>query len=661
MKRISLVTGLSSVIFLFGSTYLLAAPPAIKKGTVLKPSHTHASLQQKIKKDSKGHEYVEGEVIVKYKNQVQKNRALDVVGSFNVSEIHEFKVLSKSLKKSMMLIRSKTLSTEELIEEYRNDPDVEYVEPNHIHYPFKTPNDPKYNLLWGQHNTGQTVNGATGTPDKDIDAPEAWNKGTGSNSVVIAVIDTGVDYLHEDLAANMWVNTGEIAGNGLDDDNNGYIDDIHGINSINDSGDPMDIIAEEGGHGTHVAGTIAAVGNNGKGVVGVSWNAKIMALKFLGTNGSETSMAIKCLEYMIEQKSAGVNIAASNNSWGGGGFEQSLKDAIEATTNAGVLFLAAAGNGGDDGVGDDNDADPSYPSSYDLSGIIAVAATDQNDALASFSNYGVTSVDLSAPGTNIYSTVPRAYQPSVGDIFFDDFESGDSGWIKEGTSDWGITDDLEYTPNPDYPVPSPTHFLSDSPGVDYAPNTDSRVYRCMDLSNVTDDVYLGFGADTAIENYYDHGYTEVTGNGTDWTQLADFSGYFSYWTNPYTFKIPDFVKTSNFCFGFRLTSDESVQDAGWLIDDVGVGTNLTHAYGYKDGTSMATPQVAGAVALIASICGNETVQERKNRIMNSVDQVAALNGKVITGGRLNVNNAIQNCSETPSSFSMAPIYYLLFD
>jgi len=577
----------------------------------------------------------------------------------NIHEVHEFKVLSTSMNKSLVKVRSKTFSTKDLINEYMNDPDVEYVQPNYIYHPYKTPNDPKFNLLWGQHNTGQSVNGHSGIPDADMDAPEAWNNGTGSSSVVVAVIDTGVDYQHEDLAVNMWVNTGEIPGNNIDDDHNGYVDDVHGINSIDGSGDPMDIVLQHGGHGTHVAGTIAGVGNNGKGVVGVSWNSKIMALKFLGTGGSQTSMAIKCLEYVIAQKQKGVNIVATNNSWGGGPYEQALYDAIKASTDAGILFIAAAGNDAND-----NDAKPSYPASYDLPGILAVAATDQSDELASFSNYGKTKVDLAAPGTNIYSTIPREYQPENGDISFDDFEGTlSAGWGTNGTNNsWRITTDLEgFGQEGMPPPPTPTHFISDSPGINYLPGVEEYVFKCMDLSGETGhSTYLGFSAAVAIRNG-DHGYILISADeGATWNALADFEGKADVWHYNYTALLPESVKTSKFCFLFDLISNASSQGAaGWLIDNVGIGTAMTNAYGFKNGTSMAAPQVAGAAALISSVCGNKGTQGLKSILMNSVDTKASLSGKVLTGGRLNVNKAIQSCGSSPSPFVMSPIYYLL--
>lgn len=285
-------------------------------------------------------------------------------------------------------------------------PGVRYAEPDQIVHAMATiPNDPRFTELWGMHNTGASG----GVADADIDAPEAWDIFRGSSNVVVAVIDTGVDYTHPDLAANMWVNPGEIPNNGIDDDGNGWIDDVYGIDTINNDSDPMD----DDGHGTHVSGTLGAVGDNGIGVVGVNWNVKVMALKSLGPNSGTTTAAIQAIDYMTTMKTRyGVNIVASNNSWGGVGYSQALYDAIKASNDAGIMFVAAAGNGGFDGIGDDNDQMPTYPASYDLPGIIAVAATDRSDRLASFSNYGRTSVDLAAPGVEILSTVPPSLYPT---------------------------------------------------------------------------------------------------------------------------------------------------------------------------------------------------------------------------------------------------------
>lgn len=275
-----------------------------------------------------------------------------------------------------------------------NHPLIDYAEPNYLQYVDQTPNDPNFSQLWGLNNTGQTG----GINDADIDAPEAWNISTGSSEIIVGVIDTGIDYDHKDLAVNIWSNPEEIPGNGIDDDANGYVDDVHGINSITGTGDPMD----DHYHGTHCSGTIGAVGNNTIGVVGVNWTVKLIGLKFLDSGGSGwTDDAIECINYAVALKNSGVNIRVLSNSWGGGGYSQALADAIDVADNAGILFVAAAGNSSLN-----NDIIPHYPSSYTNDNILSVASIDHNDELSYFSNYGPESVDLGAPGSSILSTVP---------------------------------------------------------------------------------------------------------------------------------------------------------------------------------------------------------------------------------------------------------------
>ena len=275
---------------------------------------------------------------------------------------------------------------------------VKYAEPDYLVHTSVTPNDNDYSELWGLHNTGQTG----GTADADIDAPEAWDITTGSRNIIVAVIDTGVDYTHTDLAANMWKNPGETgtdsngndkASNGIDDDGNGYVDDVFGYDFINNDSDPID---NDHYHGTHCAGTIGGVGNNESGVVGVNWQVKMMAIKFLGASGGYTSDAIQSVEY-----ATAMGAHLSSNSWGGGGYSQALKDAIDDAGSKGSLFIAAAGNSGRDA-----DSSAHYPSSYTSANVVSVAATDHNDNLAGFSNYGLQSVDIGAPGVAVYSTSP---------------------------------------------------------------------------------------------------------------------------------------------------------------------------------------------------------------------------------------------------------------
>lgn len=292
-------------------------------------------------------------------------------------------------------------------------PEVKYAEPNFMVTAARTPNDPYYaTRKWDLNNTGQL--GPNGTVNADIDAPEGWEKAVGNPNQVIAVLDTGIDYAHPDLAPNMWKNTGEIAGDGIDNDGNGYIDDVYGADTINADGDPLD----GDGHGTHVAGISGARGDNGIGTVGVSWQTKLMAIKVLDDSGSGTTASVIAgYQYATMMKRVyGVNIVVANASLGGAGFSQAEFDAIQAMNNQNILLVAAAGN-----ATTNNDSTPHYPSNYNLAGIISVAATGAKDTLAYYSNYGVQTVDLAAPGGDmqtvdtggIFSTYPLALTPTA--------------------------------------------------------------------------------------------------------------------------------------------------------------------------------------------------------------------------------------------------------
>ncbi|MBU4271129.1 MAG: S8 family serine peptidase [Planctomycetes bacterium] len=297
----------------------------------------------------------------------------------------EFEVLRGLGLVGQVLVRSSDASIEAVQSLLSGNVNVAGFEQDAIRQVDVTvPTDPYYNQLWGM---------------TAIDAPDAWTITTGSSSVVVAVIDTGVDYTHVDLAANIWTNPGEIAGNGIDDDRNGFVDDVYGYDFVNNDGDPMD----DNSHGTHVSGTIAAVANNGVGVAGVNWSSSIMALKFLDGNGSGyLSDAVRAINYATMMRNQyGVNVRVMNNSWGGGGYSYALYSAIEAGNNADILFVAAAGNSGSN-----NDVSPQYPANYSCSNVVSVAAVASSGQLASFSSYGATTVDLAAPGVSIYSTVP---------------------------------------------------------------------------------------------------------------------------------------------------------------------------------------------------------------------------------------------------------------
>ena len=264
------------------------------------------------------------------------------------------------------------------------NPNVRYAEPNYILSIDVDPNDPFYGSLWGLKNIGRS--GVT--PDADIDGSEAWDHTAGSSSIIVGIIDTGINNNHPDLTANIWTNLNEIPANNFDDARNGYIDDIHGINAIDNSGDPLD----DQSHGSHTAGTIGAAGNNGIGVVGVNWDVSIIGCKFLNAHGSGSlSDAMECFKYSNHLKHVQrVNIQVTNDSWGGSGFSQAMSDTMEGLDQPGmslILHATAADNGDFFGNPMNNDATPHYPSSYALDNNIAVAATDRKEPYASFSNY----------------------------------------------------------------------------------------------------------------------------------------------------------------------------------------------------------------------------------------------------------------------------------
>ena len=366
----------------------------------------------------KNSEFVPGQILVRYRNDdlggISESQltSLTARGRQIPARVERFD--ASALVKGLRLVHVAPDETLNAIEALKDDPNVLYAEPDYIIHADVTANDPQFTQLWGLKNTGQSG----GTAGADIDAELAWNTTTGSSNVVVGVVDTGIDIGHPDLTSNIWVNPGESGGgketNGVDDDGNGKIDDVNGwdfnhndrtvydgpavcTDSTSDAfNDPVDE------HGTHVAGTIGASGNNGVGVTGINWQVKIMPLKFLGPCGSgPSSAALSGINYAVAMRSRGVNIRVLSNSWGGGGFSQSLLNGIQAANSAGILFVAAAGN-----ESTNNDQAPHYPSNYNVPNVISVASTTRTDGLSSFSNFGPNTVHVAAPGSSILSTTP---------------------------------------------------------------------------------------------------------------------------------------------------------------------------------------------------------------------------------------------------------------
>jgi len=626
----------------------LPLDPSIAKGD--KTGLGKAQLAEGKKKD-----YVEGEILVKYKKtkiNLETVAGRTAANNFSISKSMEKKEDLRKNNISVLKIKD-TKTVEQKIAELKNDPNVESVQPNFQYYPSGiTTNDTNKGLLWGLDNTGQTVGGDyhvhTGVANKDINAPEAWaiSEATTSALVIVAVIDSGVAYNHPDLATNMW------NGSSCKDENGNALGGCnHGYDYQDNDKTPLPTGSS---HGTHIAGTIAAVKNNSKGIIGVAPQAKIMAIK----SSLTTTDNVKSINF-AQQNGAKI----INASWGGPSNDPLLKNAIETFTG---LFIAAAGN-----ETTNNENTHSYPSDYNLDNIISVAATDQNDSLATFSNYGVTSVDVGAPGTNIYSTIADT---NILNEIFDEVTVPNvpSGWVKGGiNNNWGT-----------YNFSGNKVLYGDltSPAYDNNASTTVTSSPTHDLGGNTSGATISFGARCDTEyslNLYDYMSIQISSNGG-----ASFSGLNlgGYWgttngefneawldndTDPTggayhyfdNIKIPSTFLTSNFKFRLGWKTDGSLNTYdGCFVDDIKItrySDGSDEKYDYYKGTSMAAPHVAGLAALIEGYNPNLTTSQVKNIILTTGDSVPALSGKTVSGNRINAQKALQaaNPAKAITSFS----------
>ncbi|BCU75853.1 S8 family serine peptidase [Luteolibacter sp. LG18] len=538
--------------------------------------------------------YVEGEVLVTFKPWRDAWSAEQALGKHGLKFSRHFRTLSDLRLKETGLVRDSGRSTAMLIEALKVDPSVETVEPNYLRTVSAVPNDAAFPNLWALQNGAQTVNLVTGTSNADMKyVPARPLYRTPATAPVIGVMDTGMDRLHPDLAANLWVNPGETAGNGIDDDASGKVDDINGFDFVANTNNT----ADSGYHGTHVAGTIAATGNNRAGVIGDNDLARLMILKVSSDGNYITASAeIAALQYAVLMKSKGVNLVAINASFGGGGFSTTERDAIQAAGTAGIIFCAAAGNDGSN-----NNTTLTYPASYRLTNMLVVAASDQNDALASFSNYGSTSVDLAAPGVNIYSTAPGG-------------NSGTSGVDSLVTLQCGSTffsaSSIQYTGTGS--VSGNLVNCGIGNPADFPPAVNGNIALIQrGTLNFSDKVTnaAAKGAKAVVI------YNNVTG-------------------------------TANFTLGsagtWLPTCAISQADGATLVSTLPTTTVTIGNYRFLDGTSMATPQVSGAVGVAAMCYPEDTVAQRVQRLITAVDVKASLTGKVISNGRLNLQKLVDS-------------------
>jgi subtilisin family serine protease len=547
-------------------------------------------------------EYVEGDVIVTFKASVTLTAARQALNNHSLVFQKHFAGLSRHRGKETGLVHAGNRTTAKLIAELGKDPAVETAEPNYLRWvATQPPNDTFFTNLWALQNTGQSINSIAGTAGDDIHFIAAWAlaQPSSTNPPVVAVIDTGVDHSHPDLISNIWINTAENPTNGLDNDGDGYVNDYYGYDFADNLPDPTD----SGFHGTHVSGTIAAVGNNAMGVIGVDYQARIMALRASSDGESlSDSAVIEAIQYATMMKNRGVNVVAINESFGGGGFDTAELDAMQAAGDAGIIFCVAAGNNGTD-----NDTTPFYPAGYRLNNEIVVAATDQNDALASFSDYGPNTVDLGAPGVNILSLLPVApvispesTVPPEGTVIAQ-VQQGSTFYSANELQYSGLTTGLTATVY-DCGLGNPADF----------PATVSNNIALIERGTLTfsNKVVNAMAAGARAAIIYNNaagnflGQLEVPGNWIPAVSLSQADGL----------------------------AMEALQP---------VTATVVHGlYQYLDGTSMATPHVSGAVAFAAMNFPSETVTQRVQRVLANVDVVPGLSGLVRTGGRLNLQRIV---------------------
>ena len=552
--------------------------------------------------------YVSGEVLVKFKPMI----AASVRKATVMAQGHSVQA-NLNQPGWVQLKVGADQTVDQALMAYRNDPNVEYVQPNYIYHLTAVPNDTQYGQLWAFKNTGQVISAGSyfpnfGTPGDDINIEKAWDHITDCSSVVVAVVDTGVNYSQEDLAGNMW--------------DGGAAYPNHGYNYVNNNNDPMDL----NGHGTHVAGIIGAAGNNARGTSGVCWKASIMAVRVMDSRGSGTSANI------IQ----GVNFAVANGakvlnmSIGGGAFDNAFRDAITNAQTNDVVVVVAAGNGTSN---NDSGTTPVYPCNFPQPNLICVAALDQNDQLAGFSNFGSTSVDVGAPGTNILS----AWAGTEG-LIADSLTSGwtfstttSGGWAYKNLSVDGI----------------PTPFLVDPgtyPTGQYNDNTDDRGYKSFNLAGVNVAMLqASFAIDVSSGDYVRIGYSSGGGDPFAGGIITDsFTGVSTY---PYLYTLTEDIAgciSANCSIGFQLQSNSSLTDLGVAITGVRIDTLALNATTYKiaNGTSMASPEVAGLATMLRAYNPQYTYSDVVNSIKQRGRAVAALAGKTTTGKAIDVMSSL---------------------
>jgi thermitase len=560
-----------------------------------------------------GSQYVEGEILVKFKPGVAAAMHTQIARNYGAQAVQTLAHLPAMALAKLMPGQS----VEQAVSAYANDPNVEYAQPNYIYHALATPTptlDPGYGKLWAAKNTGQTIspysytiNNPPVTAGNDMNLESAWDVQTDCSSVVVAVVDTGINYNSTDLANNMWAGNAKYGQNFASDRPTGA------------GSDPMDL----NGHGTHVAGIIGAEGGNGIGGAGVCWKASLMAVRVLEASGSGTTAAItQGVTYAVTNGAKVINM-----SLGGGGADTAFSDAITNAQANDVLVVVAAGNeaNNNDGV------TASYPCNYTQANVICVAALDQNYALANFSNWGITSVDVGAPGTNIYSTWAGTSSTITDPL------DVTAAWTMTGG--WGYVNVATYKGLAD-----PATW----PAGTYAASANDHVYKNFDLSQY-DVAILNFWL-TGVVNSGDSLTLAVAPNGGDpftaggavaagSTSLVSKSfNYYNSITNSYYFIASSYdisqCLTATCTLGAMLKSAATSAGAeGPRVTNLTIDTLALNASSYNtiDGTSIDTPEVAGVAALVWAHNPLYTYADVAAAIKNGGRSVSALSTKTTTG------------------------------
>jgi len=552
--------------------------------------------------------YVPGEVLVKFKPKATAQIRLATVASQGHS------VLANLNQPGWVHLKVGAGQTVKgALAAYQNDPSIEYVQPNYIYHLAAVPNDTQYGQLWAFKNTGQVISNGTyppnfGTPGADINIEKAWDHITDCSNVVVAVVDSGVNYNQEDLADNMW--------------NGGSTYPNHGFNYVDNNKDPMDLH----GHGTHVAGIIGAAGNNTKGTTGVCWKANIMAVRAADSTGQlTTANIIQGVNFAVANGAKVINMSLG----GGSDFDQAYSDAITNAQTNDVVVVVAAGN---ETSNNDSGTTPVYPCNFPQPNLICVAALDQSYQLANFSNYGSTSVDVGAPGTNILST----YAGTEGLIT----DSLTSGWTGSTTTSGGwVYKTLTVT---GVPIP----FLV-NPGTyptgQYNDNTDDRAYKSFNLAGVNVALLnASFVIDVMSGDYFRVGYSSTGGDPFAGGIIDGVTGVATY---PNIISVTEDISnciSANCGIGFQLQSDSALASLGAAVAGFSIKTLALNTTTYKIdmGTSMASPEVAGLAAMLRAHNPQYTYADVVNAIKQGGRAVSTLAGKTTTGKSIDVMSSL---------------------